>query len=119
MTSAETAEGSPRLDLQIRSVEQQILERRQRMGAIARRLGRNVRARMVAPEMLTVAVGLGVYLQHRGARHPGGSIATLVNSVYASRSLVMTLSSWIKSPAVASDDVTAPRPGGAARSTEG
>ncbi len=105
MIRAKAAEGSMPLDLEICAVEQRLLERRGQIGRVARRIGQDFRARLSTPTALTVAVGFGIYLEQRGPR-PSGSLAKLISSAVASRSLVLTLLSWIRPapPAVAGDD---------------
>jgi hypothetical protein len=97
MTSAQLPESSLPLALRVRAVEQRLLERRQRIGRVAARIGPELRARMVSPGMLTAAVGFGVFL-HRSRRSSEDgrtwSLVTLLNAAYAGSSLAMTLVSW-------------------------
>jgi len=99
MSSAEAPEGSLPLALRIQAVERRILERRQRIGTVAARIGPDLRARMISPGMLTAAVGFGVFLQrtHRSGDRTW-SLVTLLNAAYTSSSLVMNIASWV-SPA--------------------
>jgi hypothetical protein len=94
----EAAGASLPLHLRIHVVEQGLLERRQRIARVAASIGPKVRARMGSPQMLTAAVGFGVFL-HRSTRQNRArrawSLVTLLNAAHASRSLVMTLTSWV------------------------
>lgn len=94
MTSDRISERSLPLALQVRAVEQRLVERRHRIRRVAARIGPGLRARTISPGMLAAAVGFGVLL-HRTADHRTWSLVTLLNAAYTSSSLVTTLSSWV------------------------
>jgi len=97
MISIEAREESLPLEVQIHAAERRLLERRQRIGSAAARIGSRARSRMSSPWMLAAAVGFGVFL-HRSRDRGARSLMTLIHVVYTSSSLVTTLSSWM-SPA--------------------
>jgi len=95
MISAVAREESLPPELQIQSVERRLFEHRQRIGSAAARI--RSRVRMGPTGMIAAAVGFGVFL-HQSRDRRAWSFMTLLNGVYTSGSLVMTLASWI-SPA--------------------
>jgi hypothetical protein len=112
MSAAEVQEESMPLESWIHVTEEQILERRQRIGSVATGLRRGVRARILSPGVLIASVGLGMLLERRN-RNRQWMLTSVLMAARIGSSLVSSMSSWqtAGSPTAATGDARSSRPG--------